>query len=234
MVSKIIVADGSLKDVWFKSVSLGDLQAQGFEVTRNEADKTTTVKSTTPFFWAYPESLEECEYPEQILDALERPQYSAGAWCVVAQGLLGEAEVFPFALMPLRKPAAMLVHEAELTGIHGGLKLFSVMSPWHRRDSEQGTFEELVWAASTDAAYDELVARMAACDDSGCETDEERAKWIEEHTEACGNLMVALPVAETVKDELRQLLAGPEGVLTDGAAADLAQILKVLGKYTGA
>lgn len=110
------------------------------------------------------------------------------------------------------------------------LQLFCVMSPWHNQDPEQGTFEEKVWAEDDEAAKRELAVCMAACADSGCKTDQERAGWVEDHLLNTGHLMVALPVIETVRSDLLDLLRGPTEETNEAVKADLEAILAILGK----
>lgn len=104
------------------------------------------------------------------------------------------------------------------------------MSPWHNRDPEQGTYEAKVWAVDEDDAKYQLASLMADDNDSGCESDEEREEWAKAHVDNTGHLMVVLPVIETVKDDLLELLRGPTGDADESVNADLAAILAILGK----
>lgn len=112
------------------------------------------------------------------------------------------------------------------------LKLYVVMSPWHNRDPEMGTFEEKVWARNEDDACRELAVRMAQCGDSGCETEEETSKWVEDHLEACQDLMEVVQVSYTVTDDIGELVKGPSGQLDAAGQADYDAIMSILSKYT--
>lgn len=112
------------------------------------------------------------------------------------------------------------------------LKLYMVMSPWHPRDPELGTFEEKVWATDEDDAQRELAMRMAECEDSGCHTEEEESEWVEEHLEACEFQMVVSDVAISIGDDVRELIAGPEGDMDAAAKADYEAIMATLAKYS--
>lgn len=113
------------------------------------------------------------------------------------------------------------------------LKLFTVMSPWHPRDPDQGTFEENVWAETAEEAERELAGRMADSSD-GCAEDEDRDTWIKEHLEACQHLMVTIEALDSVKSAVRELLAGPAGNFDEAAKADMDAILAILRKRMAA
>lgn len=109
------------------------------------------------------------------------------------------------------------------------LTLYSVMSPWHPQDAEQGTFEETVWAASPEEAERELACRMA-CSSSGCSEGESTDGWIEDHLASCQHLMVTIPVVPRLQSTLIALLSGPEGNFDGTADADLQAIMAILKK----
>lgn len=115
---------------------------------------------------------------------------------------------------------------------HRELKLFVVMSPWHARDYELGTFEEKVWATDEEDARRELAMRMAESEDSGCQTSEEEAQWVEEHLESCESLMVVSEVAISIAEDVRELIAGPEAEMEAAAKADYEAIMATLAKYS--
>jgi hypothetical protein len=112
------------------------------------------------------------------------------------------------------------------------LKLYLVTSPWHPRDREMGTYCDKVWARDSNDAARELALLMAQEEDSSCETDEEMAAWAKKHLEGCKDYMDIVDVSATVVNDIRELLAGPEGELEPGAKSDFEAIKKLLAKYT--
>ena len=109
------------------------------------------------------------------------------------------------------------------------LTLFTVMSPWHARDPDEGTFEENVWAVDGADARRKLTESMADSKDS-FETDEERDDWVKRHLTACSGLMVTSQAIDTVKSDLRELLSGPESGFNAAAKADYDAIMAILAK----
>lgn len=113
------------------------------------------------------------------------------------------------------------------------LELYTVMSPWHPDDSEQGTYEASVWAASHEQAERELAALMADSSD-GCPEGEDIEQWIEEHLEACRHLMVTTRAIDAIQTTLLELLSGPAGGATPEVKADLTTIMSMLTKHSAA
>ena len=110
---------------------------------------------------------------------------------------------------------------------HEALTLFCVMSPWNRNDSEEATFEAKVWAKDHDDACRELAYSMA---NSKGLSEEATEAWVQKHLDSTAGLMVVLPVAETIKSDLAELLAGHSGTMDDSAKADLATIMEILAR----
>lgn len=111
------------------------------------------------------------------------------------------------------------------------LRLLSVMSPWHVRNAEQGTFEELVWATDDDDAKRALATRMAQCGDSAGDTDDEVAQWVDAHLDSTAHLMVVRDVSESLLSEIRELVSGPDGCLSTQAQEDYRAITTTLAKH---
>lgn len=111
------------------------------------------------------------------------------------------------------------------------LELYTVMSPWHPDDSEQGTYEASVWAASHEQAERELAALMADSSD-GCPEGEDIEQWIKEHLESCRHLMVTTRAIDAIQTTLLDLLTGPGGSPTPEVKADLATIMAMLTKHS--
>lgn len=111
------------------------------------------------------------------------------------------------------------------------LSLFSVVLPWNTDDSEEGTYGTSVWAKSYDDAERAVAEEMADHSDSGCETDEEREKWVENLLDNVGGQSVIMKVSDTVVKDVRELFAGPSGDLSGQAKLDFEAALKLLGKH---
>lgn len=88
----------------FKRLTIGELKRLGFERVVDLSGRSTTLQRKAPFFWAYPEVLEECEDDLSLLEAMERPQTDGEFFFVVANGVLGEGDVFPFAVFTVEVP----------------------------------------------------------------------------------------------------------------------------------
>lgn len=110
------------------------------------------------------------------------------------------------------------------------LTLFSVTLPWHARDPEQGTYATSVWAADDGDAAMQVALEMA---DSTCveaSTEEEKREWATRLLEAADlSQVVVLRVEDTIRQDLRDLIAGPSGVFGAEEKERLDQVLELLG-----
>jgi hypothetical protein len=117
----------------------------------------------------------------------------------------------------------------QLEMISPKLKLYRVMSPWNSNDAEEGTYESSVWAIDEDDALSALAYLMADDSASGCDTDEEKAQWVKEHLEYTQHLMVVTSVAESIRNNIREILAGPDGDFNEEASRVYESIMEALG-----
>ncbi len=110
------------------------------------------------------------------------------------------------------------------------LKLFVVTLAWNPLDSGEGDYCDTVWAVDEDDAVKQLAEEMAQHQDSGTETEADRAKFVANAIDNASNY-AALCVASQTASHLRDLMAGPGRVLGEEALADLASIRNVMAKY---
>jgi len=106
------------------------------------------------------------------------------------------------------------------------LSLYSVMIPWNADRSEEGTYEESVWATSPEEAGASVAMSMAEHEDSGCETDAEREEFAK-NLIASGLAVIVSRVA-ALQSDLKELLAGPSGHFGTEQQATLEKILSLL------
>lgn len=88
---------------FYTPLTIAELRQHGFEPIVDTTKGTTTLRRSSPFFWAYPSTLEEAEYESMFIDCLERAHaHEQQFWSVVAQGVLGDQDTFPFAVYPVQ------------------------------------------------------------------------------------------------------------------------------------
>ena len=110
------------------------------------------------------------------------------------------------------------------------LFLFEVTLDWNSSNSDEGDYSANVWARDEDHAVRLLAEEMADHKHSYCDTDEERARFVERRIENAAS-HAAIRVASTVLSDCKDLLEGPNEELTADAAADYATIAAILKKY---
>lgn len=106
------------------------------------------------------------------------------------------------------------------------LKLYSVMIPWHSEQSEQGTYEDSVWALTPEEAELEVARMMADSNDSGCDTEEEKEAFASQLVDS--NLSVILAVQDTIQSDLKRLLSGPDSNFGPDEKQAFEKILSML------
>jgi hypothetical protein len=108
--------------------------------------------------------------------------------------------------------------------------LFSVTLPWHARDPEQGTYASTVWAPDDGDAGMKVALEMADSRCSGANTEEEKREWAVRLLEQADlSQVVVLRVEDTIRHDLRELIAGPSGVFGAAEKERLDQVLELLG-----
>jgi len=97
--------ESTLLETFYKKLTLTDLKSIGFQFYTDPKGRTTTLRNKTPFLWAYPDVLAECLYKEQLLDSLEKCGFDGKFFTVIANGVLHESDVFPFAIFQVTTAA---------------------------------------------------------------------------------------------------------------------------------
>lgn len=133
---------GGITSRFYTPLTVGELRQHGFEPVVDTTKGTTTLRRSQPFFWAYPSTLEEAEYESMFIDCLERAHaHEQQFWSVLAQGVLRDDDIFPFAIFPVQsldKPWAPSQHQPATTA---AIREMEVPEPLRAR------FEERVFNA---------------------------------------------------------------------------------------
>ena len=109
------------------------------------------------------------------------------------------------------------------------LTLYSVVLPWNNNDPEEGTYGNSVWAENPDEATLMVAIEMAHDGEHGT-TDEEREAWAKDLIEGAGSAQtIVMRVVDTIQQDLRELLSGPDGNGAD-VETKLREIMDLLGE----
>ncbi|MFK4705539.1 hypothetical protein ABIC83_002378 [Roseateles asaccharophilus] len=107
------------------------------------------------------------------------------------------------------------------------LYLFTVTLDWLGHGT--GDYSDKVWAATSGEAVASLAAEMSEHPDAECESEDEEIKYAQKVIQLAGP-HAAVKVADKVLADIRELLAGPDGKISDEAVADYNAMAKVLEK----
>lgn len=110
------------------------------------------------------------------------------------------------------------------------MKLYRVTLDWQQNDPEQGDYCVNVWASDDDNAIRLVAEEMAAHEDSGCETDDERAAFVAARIAEAGPYG-AEEVARSILYTVRMLMAGPAANMSATAERDYERIAALLDNY---
>lgn len=110
------------------------------------------------------------------------------------------------------------------------LKLFTVTLDWNPADSAEGDYSDNVWALDEAQAIEKLATEMSEHPDASAETAEERAAFVKWAVESA-SLYAAVCVSSGIITNLRGVLAGPHGQLSESATADFASVVALLSKH---
>lgn len=106
--------------------------------------------------------------------------------------------------------------------------LYSVTLPWHTSDPGEGTYATSVWAENSDEATMMVALEMA---DVGQRygTEDERRRWAQNLVVNAGSAQtIVMRVVDAIQQDLRELLAGPDGNAPD-TEEKLREIMEMLG-----
>jgi hypothetical protein len=109
-------------------------------------------------------------------------------------------------------------------------QLFLVTLDWNRYNQELGDYATTVWAADEKEAIRLVAEEMAEHEDSGCETDAERAEFVANRIAEAGQFAAEL-VGASLPNKIRELLAGPRSKMTKKAERHYERILALLAVY---
>ena len=122
---------------------------------------------------------------------------------------------------------AMIVAEDEKK-----LMLFNVTLDWPDGNGDYGSS---FWAEDADAAVEACAEEMADHPDSGLDEESEnyeseRTKYIQELIDSAESY-AAMAVSRTILPDVKNLLEGPAGSLSEQASEDLKAIREILARY---
>jgi len=118
----------------------------------------------------------------------------------------------------------------EEAGVSEPMRLFVVTLDWNPEDSSEGDYSDTIWAKDEAEAIRALAEEMSQHNDCSADSDEDRAKFVENAIEKASTYAASC-VASDTSAHLRDLMAGPGRVMSETALQDLAAVKDVLAKY---
>lgn len=110
------------------------------------------------------------------------------------------------------------------------LRLFSVTLPWNPSDEEEGDYANKTWAVDEGAAVRNIAVEMSEHSQSGCETQEERDRFVASLIEAAGPY-AADSFGDRILNDVYELLKGTDDAISQAAKADYDAVAAIMVKY---
>jgi hypothetical protein len=111
------------------------------------------------------------------------------------------------------------------------LTLYSVTLPWNRNDPDEGDYCDSVWAGGRMEAVRLIAEQMADTKDESFNSDEDRQEFIENLVNYGGECW---RVEDRILNDIRNLLGGPTGTLTQNAENDLEKVAQIMAAHSPA